>query len=756
MRVEKVINREWLFTKEHNVLFASEDIQAELAEIINIPHTWNAFDGQDGGNDYYRGICWYQKRLDLPEIAEREALYLEFEGANSVAKVYLNGNEIGFHEGGYSVFRFDISAFAGITNALLSVSVDNSDNPHVYPRTADYTFFGGIYRDVKLIKVNRTHFALNRYGAKGVYIDTEVAGNDVKVIIQSEVENGFPEMRVQWEITDVDGKCHAMMTDEWKKEAVVLELADVKLWNGIESPYMYKAKGILLDKAGNCLDELEIPFGIRFFSVDSEKGFFLNGKSYPLHGVSRHQDRKDKGWAISKEDHIEDMELIAEIGANSIRLAHYQHDAYFYDLCDSNGMVVWAEIPFISRMSKTKLANENLISQMSELVLQNYNHPSICFWGVENEAKIQLAGKYEDDLELVEMVQKLQDLCKKLNPSRLTCQACIGNVPGDSALAKATELVSFNLYYGWYNGEIDDLALTVDKIHQDCPELTIGISEYGADGSIRYHNDKPRVNDYTEDYQAILHEKSEAILNARPFIWSHYVWNMFDFGSDRRDEGGAPGLNQKGLVTYDRKVKKDAFYLYKAYWSQEPFVHICGHTYLNRVAGKRTVKVYSNQPRITLTLNGNVIESLEANKVFEFEIELGLGKNILKVSAREISEELVINGIEKYDKSYKMTELEGKAGIVNWFENADDFHFVSGTYSVNDRIADIMENEEAWKILENSLSPVMDISLIKMVKNLKLAKALMKYGQALPAEFAVNLNDELSKIQKAEEDVDSI
>lgn len=749
MRKETLINQNWIFTKMNNPVFSSYDIPVKESTGINIPHTWNAFDGQDGGNDYYRNACWYQKRMDLPETSDAEELYLEFEAVNSIADVYINGVLIGSHHGGYSTFRFNISNYAGSHNILLSVCVDNSDNPDVYPRTADYTFFGGIYRDVKLLIVPKTHFGLNHYGSHGIYIDAEVNTDTATLSICSEVDNAVPKMQVCWELIDANGNLQAKQQTEWSQNSVSLQINNPSLWNGRKNPYMYTVRGSLLNDSGDILDVYETPFGIRSFYVDSEKGFFLNGTSYPLHGVSRHQDHKDKGWAIFKENHEEDMGLICEIGATSIRLAHYQHAAYFYDLCDQNGMVVWAEIPFISEMSKTEKACQNLIDQMSELILQNYNHPSICFWGLENETTIQ-SLEFKDDPELVKMIQKLQDLCKELNPSRMTCQAFLSNVPGDSQLTKISDLSSFNHYFGWYGGELKDLPIWLDKFHADHPEVIVGVSEYGGDGSIRYHNDKPQAGDYTEDYQAILHEEAEATFHTRPYVWSHYVWNMFDFASDRRDEGGAPGLNQKGLVTHDRKVKKDAFYLYKAYWSDEPFVHICGHSYTHRTAKARTIKVYSNQPDVTLSLNGEQICSLCGDKIFQFEITLELGETKITASAGTVSDELTLTGVEKYDKSYKMPELEGKAGIVNWFENADDFHFVDGTYSINDKIGDIIEFEETYAILHKYFSPHVDMNLIKQAKSFKLAKLLSRLG--IPSELAIQMNDELSQIQKPDED----
>ncbi|HIX29260.1 MAG TPA: hypothetical protein H9858_06165 [Candidatus Blautia stercoravium] len=758
MRKQIKLNSDWLFSKEDQLDFCKNQISADSAEKVEIPHTWNQFDGQDGGNDYYRAGCWYQKYLNLPQISETEELYLEFGAINSVADVYLGGKHLGTHSGGYSAFRFDITRFAGQKRILLAVRADNSDNPNVYPRTADYTFFGGIYRDVTLWTVPKTHFAMNHFASSGIYIDTQLEKKDAIITIRSEVEHAVPNMQVRYEILHTDGSSAAQLTTPWSDATSALVLEHPHLWNGRPDPYLYTLRSTLLDKQGGILDQLDISFGIRSFEVSLENGFFLNGVSYPLHGVSRHQDRKDKGWAIGNAEHEEDMEFIREIGATSIRLAHYQHAPYFYDLCDKNGMVVWAEIPFISQMSKTPAANENLISQMKELILQNYNHPSICFWGLQNETTIQNPVDNGEDHELTAMVQQLHKLCKELNPARLTTQACLGNVSGDNSLVSISDLVSYNHYYGWYIGEAEQLGDWFDEFHAKYPQTIVGLSEYGGDGSIRYHSDKPRVNDYTEEYQALLHEKQAAILEARPFVWSYYIWNMFDFGSDRRDEGGAPGINQKGLITYDRKHRKDTFYLYKAYWSDEPFVHICGNTYVNRTTVEREIKIYSNQQKVTLYINNTKIGTIKGEKIFRFQVCLAPGKNVVMATAEGISgnaeETLVLNGVEKSDKSYKMTELEGKAGIVNWFENADDFHFVYGSYSVNDRVADILENEDGRTILEKYFSPIIKMEILEMYKNFKLAKLISKIRKVFSSEMAAKLNDELSKIPKPETDAE--
>lgn len=737
MRTTLNLNAGWIFTKEDDFKWQSQHITA--GEKINIPHTWNALDGQDGGNDYYRDRCWYQKEVELPVVTADQALVLQFNAVNSVAEVYLNGTKLGQHAGGYSAFRFDVTAWAGKT-VLLSVCADNADSPDVYPRTADYTFYGGIYRDVTLSVVPKVRFGNDQWATNGIYIDTEVKGNTATVSVRSEI---IGEGTPRYTILDAQSN---VVSDN-------LTVENPHLWNGKHDPYMYTLKAELLAEDGTVLDTVLELFGIRYFSMDLEQGFLLNGHSYRLRGVSRHQDRRDMGWAIGKAEHDEDMEMIAEIGASSIRLAHYQHDPYFYDLCDRNGLVAWAEIPFISQMSKTPAACENLRTQMTELVLQNYNHPCICFWGLENETTINdVSGKGEEDMVLTGMVQELHALCKKLNPARLTTQACLGNINGDFEMIKASETVAFNQYFGWYVGEPEELATWFDGFHAKYPELYIGLSEYGGDGAPRFHSDKPRANDYSEDYQAILHEKQAAILEDRPYIWCYYIWNMFDFGSDRRDEGGNPGVNQKGLVTYDRKIKKDAFYLYKSYWSEVPFVHICGHTYVNRTAKTRQIKVYSNQPSVTLSMNGQELATLEGERVFCFTVDLPLGENTFTATAGETSETITIVGVEKFDKSYKMTELEGKAGIVNWFNNADDFHFVSGGYSINDRVADVIENPAGREIIVRYFSPYVPVSLLEQAKNFKVAKLVAKLGGAFPNAKAIEMNDELGKIAKPEDE----
>ena len=539
---------------------------------VALPHTWNAKDGQDGEDDgsYWRGMGSYH--LDLPAPIPGTRQYIEFQGANHVATVYCNGREIGTHRGGFSTFRYDLTEAMTEKENILTVEVTNAPSD-VYPQMADFTFFGGLYRPVRLIQVPAAHFDLLKTGTTGLFITPHVAGL-VRV-------DAFPVnaegCTVRVDLCDASGAVVATGTAPAEAHTVLkLQVADPHLWNGRIDPYLYTAKATLLD-GGDEMDEVTATFGFRSFHVDSNQGFFLNGKSYPLHGVARHQDRLDMGWAITPKEHAEDIALIQEVGANTIRLAHYQHDQVFYDLSDQTAMVIWAEIPFISRFNPSQAAHDNTISQMTELIAQNYNHPSICFWGISNE--ITIGGETEP---LYQNLCELNALCKRLDPSRLTTMAELTMVPMDSEHVYITDVLSYNHYFGWYMGDVSENGPWLDEFHKKNPDRPVGISEYGAECILSWHSAKPENHDYTEEYQAYYHHEMLKTFAQRPYIWSTHVWNMFDFAADARDEGGCKGRNNKGLVTYDRKIKKDAFYVYKAYWTTEPMVHVSGRRFTDR------------------------------------------------------------------------------------------------------------------------------------------------------------------------------
>lgn len=620
---------------------------------VNLPHTWNSVDGQDGGNDYWRGSCTYERELDMPEFRKgEERVYLEFLGVNASARVWVNDIETCTHDGGYSTFRTDVTELLQEKNRLV-VQADNSVNDRVYPQKADFTFYGGIYRDVNLLVVNRRHFDLAEYGGDGIRITPKVDGQDGSVRIQTFiVSTEADDCRVLIDIMDANGSkvASGAGTD------CTLVIRNVHLWDGLKDPYLYTAVARLIWN-GETVDEIHSRFGVRSFYADPEKGFFLNGRSYPLRGVSRHQDWKGLGNAITRAHHRKDMELIREIGANTVRLAHYQHDQYFYDLCDEYGLVVWAEIPYISEHMPN--GRENTISQMKELIVQNYNHPSIVCWGVSNEITISTKEKRD----MLDNHRMLNDLCHEMDPTRLTTLACYAVCSPFNRSAHITDLVSWNLYLGWYVPGLFLNDLWMKFFHFRYPKRCLGYSEYGCEAMPDLHSGKPKRGDHTEEYQAVYHEYMLKCFERNPYLWATHVWNMFDFAADARDQGGEPGMNHKGLVTFDRKVKKDSFYLYKAYWSDEPFVYIAGRRRADREEEITTVKVYTNQPKVALYVDGSLAEERTGDKVFLFRVPLE-GTVTVEARAGACKDNAVFYKTEAPNPAYKLGKK--KSSSANW------------------------------------------------------------------------------------------
>lgn len=639
MRKEQLINDNWLFQYHDHT-----------QTLVNIPHTWNNLDGQDGGNDYWRGTCIYEKRFSAPEFGANERVYLEFAGVNASAKVILNGAVAMTHDGGYATFRCDVTELLKEQNTLV-VEVDNSVNDRVYPQKADFTFYGGIYRDVKLIVVNQYHFDLDYFGGPGIAVNAEVKGANAHVWVRSwhNAEKGT----VSISIKDAQGNVAA----SGKGTDSDLEIKNVHLWDGLEDPYLYTCE-TTLTVDGVVTDVVSTRFGARYFHVDPQKGFFLNGRSYPLRGVCRHQDWKGIGNALRKEHHDTDMALIREIGANTIRLAHYQHDQYFYDLCDEAGMIVWAEIPYISEHMPN--GRENTVRQMKELIVQNYNHPSICVWGLSNEITIST----RDKKDMLDNHRLLNDLVHDMDPSRPTTLACYAMCgPFNKVAHQVSDLVSWNLYLGWYVPGMFLNNLWVDFFHKVYPNRCLGYSEYGCECMPTLHSSHPRRGDQTEEYQCKYNEYMLEFFEKRPFLWATHLWNMFDFAADARNQGGEPGMNHKGLVTFDRQTKKDSFYIYKAYWSKEPFVYICGRRYVDRPEQETEVKVYSNCGEVTLYANGNQVATQTGDKVFLFRIPLA-GEVKLEAVSGDCRDEAVIRRVDKPNPAYKLGRDDGNGG--NW------------------------------------------------------------------------------------------
>ena len=679
MRNITILKDGWKFIKADVSLEQAID-SAGQGESVSLPHTWNALDGQDGGNDYHRGRCWYLRELTGEELAG-ECVYLEINGAAMSAEVYFNGKCLARHAGGYSAFRVELTDSRTDKN-MLAIAVSNEDSDTIYPQKADFTFYGGLYRDVRLISVPREHFELLRDGTPGIKVTPIVDLEKRSAAVTVETWQNAAVVTVT-----VNGESKTVSSENGHAQAEFV-IENAHLWDGVDDPYLYAATA-KLDSG----DEISARFGCRVFHCDPAKGFFLNGRSYPLRGVSRHQDLKGKGNALSKEDHAADMTIIREIGANTLRLAHYQHAQEFYDLCDENGIVVWAEIPYIT----LHMANgrENTLSQMRELITQCYNHPCIAVWGLSNE--ITAASPVNDDL--LENHRLLNALCHRLDATRPTAMANVFMLETDSPILEIPDINSYNLYFGWYLGELSQTDEFFDEYHEKYPERVIGFSEYGADANPAFHSSHPEKGDYTEEYQAIYHEHMLRMIEARPYLWATHVWNLFDFAADGRDEGGKHGENQKGLVTFDRMLRKDAFYLYKAAWNKKKaFVHLCGKRYVNRCEEETEIKAYSNQPHVKLYVDGAFVAEQDGQTVFRFRIPL-MGEHLVEAFAGDARDSMCIRRVTAPDEGYIFNKAA--ASVTNWFD-ADEID--PACFSIMDTLGEIRSHPQAGAIVNQMMA----------------------------------------------------
>ena len=744
MRKVLNINRKWAFSKDFSEI--PSQINAKW-NFVNLPHTWNAIDGQDGGNDYYRGICCYAKELTKEELPDADRYYLELRGANSSADVFVNGTKLAHHDGGYSTWRVDITDSL-TDNNIIAITVDNSENDRVYPQMADFTFYGGLYRDVNIIAVSESHFDLDYFGGPGIKVTPEIKGADAKAEIEVYLTNPKDGQQLVYSILDKDGNKVSEVFCGAEETSVSIDINNVHLWDGRKDPYLYTVE-VKLAEDGKVLDNVSTRFGCRTFKIDPERGFILNGREYPLRGVSRHQDRWGFGNALLPEHHEEDIELIYEMGATTIRLAHYQHDQYFYDLCDEKGLVIWAEIPYISKHMPS--GRENTISQMKELVTQNYNHPCIVVWGLSNE--ITMNGLDED---LIENHKLLNDLVHEMDKTRLTTMACVSMCDMNDPYVQIPDVVSYNHYFGWYGGDTSMNGPWFDSFHAKFPDIPVGISEYGCE-ALNWHTSDPEQGDYTEEYQAYYHEELIKQLYSRPYIWATHVWNMFDFGADARNEGGENGQNHKGLVTFDRKYKKDSFYAYKAWLSDDPFVHICGKRYVDRVEDVTKVTVYSNLPEVELFANGvSLGKKKSAEHFFYFEVP-NSGETNLSAVAGDCRDESFIRKVDTFNEDYRLKE---KGAILNWF----DITAPEGYFSLNDKLGDILACPQGIGLFMSLMSQFkgamsnekmagfeMSEGMMKMMGGftlIRLSNMLGTAGIKVTKEQLLALNAQLNQIKK--------
>lgn len=673
-----MINGSWKFYKGKIDNAHLNNFDDSLWENINIPHTWNNIDGQDGTKcggkdikvtDYFRGDGRYRKWITFSDEDKEKQIYLRFQGANIQTEVYINGIKAGEHKGGYTAFAFNITPFVKFNDKnLIAVKVNNEFTEEIAPLTADFTFYGGIYREIELIKKNPVHFGFGEFSTRGIKITApQVSDDTAQCTVNAVIENNSNCDQTVYITAELEENSDALtnpyisktdfekdknfksdfhITDSQKitvkansEQSVEFNFTveNPHLWNGRKDPFLYKATlnavtdNEIIDSVSDC-------FGLRYFEITKDKGFFLNGKSYPLRGVSRHQDREGLGNAISINEHNEDFALIYDMGVNSLRLAHYPQVEYFYKLCDYYGIIVWAEIPVVDLIggngeystpdnTRAKFF-ETTKQQLKEMINQNYNRPSIICWGIQNE----IQAKFDNIMP--RFTEELHKTAKHEDSLRYTTQATNHR----TALGWKSDLIAWNVYPGWYGMHRKQLGWFLDK-NRDFGRPT-GISEYGAGGNRNQHRLKPRKPKHDGqwhpvEYQALCHEAFIKAINERPYLWCTYVWNMFDFGSDGRNEGGRPGMNDKGLVSFDRKVKKDSYYLYQAYWSKNAMIHITSKAIDTRKR-KTFIKIYSNCDCVALYINDKLYKKIKAEQnqqdcIFIFKsVKLKKGRNAIK------------------------------------------------------------------------------------------------------------------------------
>lgn len=613
-RTQTPLDGAWRFQRADVPEAARPDFDDGAWAAVTLPHTWNGVDGEAGG-PYHRGAGWYRHVVERPAAATGRRQFLEFDGATMAADVWVNGRRAGRHEGGYARFRFDVTPLLRAGRNVLAVRVDNGTLPNVAPLGGDFTVYGGLARPARLIETDAAHIELLDHGGPGVQIDTEElspAGARLKVQVQLRNDGARPAQRVlRLTLRDAGGRAVAQQRVAVRLDAgaadtvsAQLQVAQPRLWEGVQDPYLYRLHAELVDGA-RIADAVQLPLGLRRFTVDPQRGFLLNGKPYPLHGVNYfHAGRPGRGVAVGHAEIDEDLRILMELGVTGLRLVHYQHPPYAYERADELGLVLWTEVPLNAAMAQTPEFRANVFQQMRELVRQNRHHASVAVWGLGNEV-------YRADEPIRALLADLHTLAKQEDPSRLTTYAhCCA--PDDHPMALVADLASYNRYWGWYDGAFTDIGPWADRLHAKLPDKPIGLGEYGAGASALQQEDPPRRPEpggkwHPEQYQALFHEAYARQIAARPFLWGHFVWLGFDHGSANRHEGDTDGRNDKGVVSYDRRHRKDAYHLLRAWWQREPVLHIASRRATPRPAGTVAVKAYSNAREVTLELNGRSV-----------------------------------------------------------------------------------------------------------------------------------------------------
>ncbi|NME71062.1 glycoside hydrolase family 2 protein [Flammeovirga aprica] len=629
---------DWKFSK--GVIYNAQTVGFNDAswEKVKVPHTFS----MDAINDvgYYRGVAWYRHKIRLPYSMKEERIFIRFEGVGQEAVVHVNGKKVGQHIGGYSAFCYEITDVVevGKENSIV-VKASNAPNFQRIPvDDALFNHYGGIYRPVHIFSTPPQNIKPTFFASSGVFVEVkdlkkDVASLEIRTHLSSKTnaDHSILDLKVldkeKKVITEKNRTINLLSGD-----SIVISNTEIPYpirWDGRKNPYLYTVEVSL--NSGQKTDKVAQTFGIKSFKVDAEKGAILNEKPYRIYGVAMHQEWKDRGPALLPENHKKDMEMVNEIGATGLRLSHYQHSDITYQLADEMGLMVWAEIPFVHNYSGRE--RQNAIQQLKELIYQNYNHPSIYAWGLWNEVR---AWKSKDE-PCVILTEELNQITHQIDKTRLTVSASDRGM--ESNMGNISDLQAWNKYYGWYYGEYADMAKWLDDARKEYPSIALGISEYGVGGNI-YQQDisrleKPIGNYFPEQIQTQYHETTWKIIKDRPFVWSSFVWNMFDFSVAGWNRGGIKNLNHKGLVTFDRKVKKDAFYFYKANWSDSPVLHIAEARNDQRTEANTSVKVFTNLDKVTLKVNGKTIQKKKLTNdmhtvLFE-NITLKKGKNSIEV-----------------------------------------------------------------------------------------------------------------------------
>lgn len=649
------LNNGWRFYGGSIDGVESENFDVSKWDSINLPHTWNNLDGQDGGGDFRRGDSWYRNHFTVDQAYRSKKVYIQFDGVCLVSDIYINGIHIGQHRGAFATFRFDITGYIDFgKDNLIAVKVNNERNNEVAPYQTDnmdmwvdFTLFGGIYRDVSLLVTDKLQINPIFYGSSGVFVNQRhVSPLTANIEITTKVFNNYDVTKDAVLVTGIFDEAGNEVKSVTRSITLAantgydfvqsVDIPNPHLWNALKDPYLYRLS-VELNDGYSVTDVVTQPLGLRYFHMDANDGFILNGAYYDLHGVARHQDRADKGWAISKEDHIEDFNIIKEMGSTIIRMAHYQHEQSFLDLCDRFGMVVWAEVCLVGHYVNSEAFDNNIREQMKELMYQNINRPSVVCWGLLNEIGENETGS---------ITESLYSLCHRIDPARPTTLAMHGGEPKD--WGELSDLEAHNKYFGWYTfytwteNTTGEFAEWADNRHKSFPGKKFGISEYGAGANIDHHEENPAQPDteghwHPEEYQSYYHEEYWKAMKIRPYLWCKIIWNGFDFASDPRNEGARPGINDKGLVTHDRKVRKDAYYYYKANWSEDPFVYITSKRFVERTNQTTHLKVYSNCDTVELKVNGESLGSLTSDdRIFKWdEVKLSEGNSLIEVTGKK-------------------------------------------------------------------------------------------------------------------------